>query len=276
MPILRCALVILTVALACASPAAAQTPECNEDTARTLAREIDAFMLDDPLLRFLCGPFTGPGSNAVAIETGPAPTCWPVQHWGVFTYRNGRWEKALQIWDYLDGPIEAVGGDLRVVTAEHLDPATEPRCGFAGGTVATLWHWDGTKFVAGEPVVVKPPEPRTGAIFNTPRGLGVQCWLGDSSSHVGITCFSVRTRPKLYIQRATMGANGRAKFCRDRTGRHGCNIGNSGEDPVPDYKYGDEVTVGRFRCRVLRSGVRCVVTKTGKGFVISRTRAARV
>jgi hypothetical protein len=199
-----------------------------------------------------------------------------VQHWGVFTYRDGRWEKALQIWDYLEAPIEAVGADLRVVTAEHRDP-TEPRCVFAGGSVATLWHWDGTRFVAGEPVQVRPPEPRTNAFFHTPRGLGVTCGLADTADHVGITCFSVRSRPSLLIQRATLGAKGRAKLCRSRGLRgSGCGLGNSGEDPVPTYKYGTDLTVGRFRCRVLRSGVRCVVAATGKGFVINRTRARRV
>jgi hypothetical protein len=65
-------------------------------------------------------------------------------------------------------------------------------------------------------------------------------------------------------------------ICRDHGNRNRCNLGNDGEDPVPTYKYGTDLTIGRFRCRVLKSGVRCVVVKTGKGFVISRNRAARI
>jgi hypothetical protein len=34
--------------------------------------------------------------------------------------------------------------------------------------------------------------------------------------------------------------------------------------------------VGPFRCKVQRSGIRCVVRKTGKGFLIGKTRTTRV
>jgi hypothetical protein len=265
------------LALAAASPAAAQTGECSRDTATALARQVDPFLLDDPVVQFICGPFTGPGSQAMAIETGPAPTCWAIQHWGVFTFENGAWRKVLQRWEYVIGDLVAVGGDLRVTTAMHRD-TTEPRCVFEGGSQVRTWHWDGARFVANKPEQVTPPEPRTHAFFNSPAGLGVQCGMSDQPgpNGVGITCQSVRIRPKLYQQQVTMSANGRVSICRDRGLRNRCNLGNSGEEPVPTYKYGTDVTVGRFRCRVHKSGVRCTVVATGKGFVISRNRAARL
>jgi hypothetical protein len=117
-PMLRFVPVILAgFVLAIAPPAAAQTADCSEAAARTLAKQIDPFLLDDPLVQFVCGPFTGAGSQAMAIETGPAPTCWPVQHWGVFTFENGAWRKVLARWEYVIGDFVAVGADLRVTTA---------------------------------------------------------------------------------------------------------------------------------------------------------------
>jgi hypothetical protein len=54
-----------------------------------------------------------------------------------------------------------------------------------------------------------------------------------------------------------------------------CEVGNAGER-TPTFGYGHAVTVGRFRCTVLRRGVRCVVTATGKGFLFSPARTTAV
>ena len=45
-----------------------------------------------------------------------------------------------------------------------------------------------------------------------------------------------------------------------------CEVGNAG-DRTPTFRRGHRVAVGRFRCVVLRTGVRCVVAATGKGFL---------
>jgi hypothetical protein len=44
----------------------------------------------------------------------------------------------------------------------------------------------------------------------------------------------------------------------------------------PGEPYGAWVTIGRFRCEVLRRGVQCVVIATGKGFLISKTKIVEV
>lgn len=54
-----------------------------------------------------------------------------------------------------------------------------------------------------------------------------------------------------------------------------CGQGNFGEG-TPRYGVGKKATVGRFRCEVLKAGVRCTVAATGKGFLISKTTTARV
>ncbi len=48
------------------------------------------FALPNPVRQVLCGPFTGAGSEAMAVTIG-APTCWGIQHWGVFTLTQGVW-----------------------------------------------------------------------------------------------------------------------------------------------------------------------------------------
>jgi hypothetical protein len=42
-----------------------------------------------------------------------------------------------------------------------------------------------------------------------------------------------------------------------------------------ELRYGESVRRGRFRCRSRRSGMRCVNTRTGHGFALSRERVRR-
>lgn len=54
-----------------------------------------------------------------------------------------------------------------------------------------------------------------------------------------------------------------------------CEVGDAGER-TPTFGYGHVVTVGRFRCTVLHTGVRCILIATGKGFLFSGTRTSAV
>ena len=58
-----------------------------------------------------------------------------------------------------------------------------------------------------------------------------------------------------------MDARGRLRICSGSEAR--CKLGNAGED-VPVLAYGRQITVGRFRCLSLRSGVRCTVIRIGR------------
>jgi hypothetical protein len=70
-----------------------------------------------------------------------------------------------------------------------------------------------------------------------------------------------------------LGLDGSLKICR---GGLRCTS-DFGEKPTPqELAYGAQVTVGRFRCLSLRSGMRCVVIRTGKGFLINAAGVARV
>jgi hypothetical protein len=56
-------------------------------------------------------------------------------------------------------------------------------------------------------------------------------------------------------------------------GKFGCV--SDAIDPGRVLAYGDVIERGRFRCRSRRSGMRCVNTRNGHGFALSRERVRR-
>ena len=244
---------------------AAATADCSQDTARQVVEqypEVNIFDLPDPVQQVLCGPFTGPGSNAMAVTIG-APTCWPIQNWAVFRFTSGDWQLVLNQPAYLVPPLAAVGSDIRETTAVHR--AGDPRCFFNGGTHARTWHWDGTHLVAGPWKQVKKGEPKT-RYFYTPSK-NIYCWLGDASDYRGVSCVSFKAP-----QSVKMKANGRLHICHGRRCL-GCGCAPEG---IPTLAYGRRVSVGRFRCRSQRAGVTCTVIQSRKGFRIDRSSIRRV
>ncbi len=86
----------------------------------------------------------------------------------------------------------------------------------------------------------------------------------------GVHCQSERLRPYL-AQVAELRADGSVTICKTRNMRaNNCDLGNAGERAAT-LAFGRRVTVGPFRCAMLRSGFRCVVIASGKGFLLTRT-----
>jgi len=56
-------------------------------------------------------------------------------------------------------------------------------------------------------------------------------------------------------------------------GRFGCV--SDAIDPGRELSYGESIARGRFRCRSRRSGMRCVNSRNGHGFALSRERVRR-
>jgi hypothetical protein len=249
-----------------ASPTA--SGPCTEATARQLIAEHDlnGFLLKDPVLQLLCGPFTGPGSQAMAIVVGPLPTCWPSQEWVVFSLIGGEWKLVLEQTRFIQPPLVAVGSDIQE-TRPIFRPG-DSRCIPTGGSHARLWHWDGTRFVAGPWRQIKPPDPITRAeIYSPSRNLGCQL-LDRSSGSSGVVCASYK--PPHW---ASLALDGRLKICA----RGARCTGNWGEDThFRLLAYGRQITVGRFRCFSLHAGMKCIVMRSGKGFLINRVGITRI
>ena len=95
---------------------------------------------------------------------------------------------------------------------------------------------------------------------------GVSCAMYDGygSSPVALCeFFSNHTQTK-----ATLRPNGSVVLCRThKITSARCELGNAGEGS-PTYRVGKTVTVGRFACTVESEGVNCVVSATGKGFLL--------
>jgi hypothetical protein len=130
----------------------------------------------------------------------------------------------------------------------------------ASGVFATLAQGTGTP-------VVKSVE------FYSPLRPGIiGCELSDPSS-LGYNVFCQLdpvNSPRLTTLIVKMSAAGRLTLCKKN-----CPIGDLGEG-TRVLGYGKQATIGRFRCLSLRTGVRCIVIRSGKGFLISSKGVKRV
>lgn len=115
------------------------------------------------------------------------------------------------------------------------------------------------------------------AWFRSPRRVGVDCGMFDQPGSRLVRCQSKRASPWLG-QTAKVSRSGKVRICRSRNpANNRCGLADPGEGPLPKtLRYGKQITVGRFRCRSLRSGIRCVLIESGKGFRINKNRVVRV
>jgi hypothetical protein len=246
------------------------TADCSLSTALQVAQPLFVWGNDvsKPIAQVLCGAFTGPGSEAMVV-TFNAPTCWSPQGWAVFRFTGGAWQLVMvQRYEFIFPPLVAVGGDIRETTPVFR--SGDSRCGPTGGRHARIWHWDGTRLVAGSWRQVTKGEPARRGFYSPSHKIA--CGMYDDSGFRSVDCQSFA--PKL-SQTAKLNLSGHLAICQDRGTQNRCNIGNPGEG-TPTLGYGKQITVGRFRCLSLRSGMRCTVIRSGKGFLINSASVRRV
>jgi sugar lactone lactonase YvrE len=94
----------------------------------------------------------------------------------------------------------------------------------------------------------------------------LSCEMADRDTRGSyVYCQSVKA-PKS----VRMTVDGRLKICRGTR----C-LGNPAQS-TPALGYGRKITIGRFGCISQRTGVKCTVTRSGKGFLIRRSGVRRV
>lgn len=239
---------------------------CSAATARTLvnAHHMNDFLLQEPVAQVLCGPFAGRGSRAMAVAIAAA-TCWPVQRWAVFAYSAGRWRLVLNRPEWIVAPLVAVGSEIRASVPVFL-PSDSTLCNPSGGTKARLWRWNGTRLSPGPwSWVSAGAHNETHLEFLSP-GHDVACEIGDSS---GLPAFLAFCHSQTHDLSAEIGTSGPATICTSA-------CAGSPSPTSPTLPYGRALTVGRFRCESLHTGIRCTVTATGEGFLISGATGVRV
>ena len=144
----------------------------------------------------------------------------------------------------------------------HLARRAVPRALLLALTVAfglVLVCGGGVEPAAGAAGAVEPP---TSWVILPPFRFG--CEMVDDGTQARVYCWE---------------RGGRARHVRlDPSGEVNQSVEEAPPQGIggPGEPYGAWVTVGRFRCEVLRRGVECVVIATGKGFLISKTKIVEV
>ncbi len=103
--------------------------------------------------------------------------------------------------------------------------------------------------------------------FQTEGASRVTC---DADAH-SVTCLIESPQvPLLNAIRVTMTPDARLAICRGVV----CEAGST--ETAPTLRYGGSIAVEPFRCTSLRTGIRCVVTASGRGFTLGRAGYKRV
>ena len=212
--------------------------------------------LPSPIAKVFCGPFTGPGSQAMVVSFARG-TCLPTSGWAVLALRRGEWGLVFRRSGF--SQIAPSGSDIRETL--YLFRSGDSPCNPTGGKKVRSWHWNGSRLVSS-------PVGRTTVhlyYFVTPSR-NISCGVGDEDE---ASCTS-RNRP----HSVTLRASGAVTICRGSR----CVFGNS----IPKYPvlaYGQVDEQLPFRCRSETTGVTCVLVggkANGKGFFISRDTVKRV
>ena len=152
---------------------------CSRVTAKRLVNQhrLNDFLLPQPVVQVICGPFTGPRSQAMLVTIG-AGTCWSPQQWAVFRYTGGAWRLVTDKHRFIVSPVRASGGNL-IVTSPVSRPG-DSRCDLTGGTLTQTWHWNGSRFLV---IATKrtPPPVHTIEFYASAQGLRVGCEIDDST-----------------------------------------------------------------------------------------------
>ena len=95
--------------------------------------------------------------------------------------------------------------------------------------------------------------------FYSPSG-NISCEVSSGGARGAYAfCQSEKTPKSVRLSR-----NGRSKVCR------GVACLGNGPENATELAYGRAIRVGAFRCTSQKSGMRCVVAKSGRGFKLSR------
>jgi hypothetical protein len=96
-----------------------------------------------PVYQVLCGPFLGPGSQAM-VGSIAIPSCGGSVDWAVFRYAGGSWKLVMNVKH--GAFLDAVGSDIREMIGV-LAPG-DAHC-FPSSVKYRFWHWNGSSLKAG-------------------------------------------------------------------------------------------------------------------------------
>ena len=203
----------------------------------------------NPVAQVLCGPFLGPGSEAMVASLS-IPSCGRTGGWVVFRRTATDWQPILARNNGAE--LAGVGSGIRE-TMWVLRPG-DAHCFPSGGTRSRVWRWNGARFTA-----TAWRYSRQAAFLSPTRNLFCEM------SGTAVYCQSV-ARP----HSVRMGVDGRATVCV------GAACLRTPPAGTPVLAYDREMSLGRFRCLSQSSGIACTVADSGRGFLIDRDGINRV
>jgi hypothetical protein len=285
----------LTLGTAARAATAAPAPAtCSEGAA--IAAATPLHLVGEPSIAHpvsvFCGAFLGRGSHAMVV-TFNRGVCLPNFGWAVFRDAGGTWKLLDPPGDVIHvvyPPLRAVGDDIREEWAVFRRGDGE--CFPSGGTRVRLWHWNGSRLVAGpsrqgQPPSGRPrPSLRIGAFVTPSRNIVCQHITGAKSRPRSSVFCGIRSGLKPPPRRRSCHGDGDyvhdrvALFGRGRPFAPVC-AGDAGPfavlfsgQHVPVLHYGKRWRGGGLTCRSAFKGLTCH-NRAGHGFFLSRSRWRR-
>ncbi len=249
----------VVAALAVAAPFAVAAPapaaissHCSRPTANAVMAKFG--FVSDPAIKpaadVLCGHFTGPKSNAMAV-TEAIPSCGISASWFVFRFAAGAWQVVLKRPN--GAFLDAVGNRIR--ETHYVLRPFDAHCFPTGGTVSRFWRWNGSGFS-------HTAYRRSGAMFVSPTR-NLWCVMAIKK----VDCQSAK--PSHSARLTTRGA---LRTCKGTA----CAFEGSQPPRVAVLRYGHALAIGAFRCSSSMKGITCVARASGRGFRISKTGTVRI
>jgi hypothetical protein len=181
-------------------------------------------------------------------------TCLPSSGWAVFRLTRGTWQLVVQRTGF--STLAAAGPDIKETVAVWR--RGDPPCNPGGGTKSRLWHWNGSRLLAGA------WQKTVHLYYFVSPSRNISCGVGDED----VAHCASRSRP----HSATLRPNGTVTICRGAR----CVGDRSSPPAYPVLRYGETDVQEPFRCRSELVGITCTVSPSGKGFFINRDGVSRV
>jgi hypothetical protein len=139
----------------------------------------------------------------------------------------------------------------------------------SGGSTAHIWLWNRASFTAGTWTQLTPRKaPKKDAVVFSPLAYGISCHMTDDGSFRGSWVYCWIGGNPHPTRHAKLNLNGLFSVAATTV----IPLGLGGRSTA----YGTQVTVGRFRCKSLHSGMKCTVISNGRGFLFNKSGASRV
>ena len=213
-----------------------------------------------PVWKVLCGSFTGAGSRVMVASISGGPENVGLIYWAVFRWSGSDWRLLMK--QRQAAILTAAGSDIRE-TVNHREG--DPRCCVSGGEKSRIWHWNGTRLVAG-PWKLTLAKLHLDNFLSPDRN--IWCRIIKDVIEDDAWCAS-----KAPVRLARLKRNGTVAVCN---GTAGDICFQNWDRGAPVLRYGQQTEFNGFRCTSETKGITCTVIRSGKGFLINRGGVSRV